>query len=283
MALQLTNNERIKLGLKGLKTAPQKPFLGFTRNFDAIWVGRDDHGVVIIRGWLLVVAFEDDGDVLAMVTQSGEWDPFARLIPEEELVWLFHGPRPPGVQARVSIKDPIMALPGEADAYRLRRILGVPPLAIIPPSELINRQPEFCMDLRIRSPASNLMSLGCKRLKSRVRFVADYHDDGGVRQASAGLSLLWWFLSLSSTKKTVIDWEALPRMEARGLPPFMSLYDGYQALRLPGLRLLVEYRATRLSDAAFIQSMADTHALPVPLVSRRLGMLHQFADDLALF
>lgn len=284
MTLELTENERTKLAVKGVKAAPIIHSFRRERIFDALWVGRDEQGTAIIRAWLEVTSFlEGLTHVYAWATAPGTMESVMRKIPEKEIVWLFLGPRPPGHLARVQEVDPIMFLPGEADAYRLRRVLGVAPVAMISPSNLISRHPEFSLDLRVRSPSNNLMNFGCRRLKSKVRFVVEHHREGGIREASAGFSLIWWSLPQPSNDRKIFDWNSVPAMEAKNAQPFLRLFEAYQALRLPGLRLLLEYRASRASDAQFIQSMADSHFLPVPLVARRLMLLHQFAQELDLF
>lgn len=282
MALQLTDSERTRLVSNGFKDQPATLTNPPGRAFDGIWVGRDETARPQIRGWLNVLAFEDEATV-AMVLNHGAWEPSIRRIPDEEILWFLRGIGRPALTASIASRDPIFALPGEGAAYRLRRILGVPPLALIQPSDMIDGQPNFALRLLIRNPKSSLMTFGFSTTRTRATFLVDSEGNGTLLEASAAFSLLRWYLQLGGPGARHFDWANLDALTANGDPAFEGFFATYQALRLPGLRLALEYRASPLRTSGFTRTFAQTHQLPLALVESRLEKLLQHQERLAIF
>jgi len=207
-----------------------------------------------------------------------------RCIPWEEVVWLLHGSSAPLLHARVPEEDPVLSLPGEDDAFRLRCLAKVDPVAMVRPTELIGLLPGFDLSTRLRSPASEKMFCGYQDRRQSPKLVVEYHDHGlGYRESSAGFSLAIWFLSKKDKDVRTLDWREVPRMELEQFAPFLHVFNVYQALRLPGLRLLLELRANRLPKEVFMRQFADEHKLPLSLVARRMHDLAGRERELTWF
>ena len=282
MALQLTDTERARLVTKGLKDRPTTITDPPGRGFDGIWVGRGEAGPPHITGWLNVLTFEE-GAIVAMVLNHGGWAPTMRRVRNEEILWFLRGPNPPALTASIASQDPILSLPGEATAFRLRCILGIPPLALIQPSGMIAGQPEFSMHPLLRSPNNSLMAFGFSLGNTRTTFFVDSEGDGKLLEASAAFSLLRWYLQLGGPGKRLFDWANLEGLLKNRDPAFDRFFATYQALRLPALRLALEYRASPLGFTTFTHAFAQAHQLPLALVESRLEHLRLHQERLAIF
>lgn len=282
MALQLTDAERTRLVTNGVRDQPTTLSDPPGRSFDGIWVGRDEAERPQIRGWLNVLAFEDETTV-AMVLNHGAWEPSIRRIPDEEILWFLRGMGRPALTATIASQDPIFSLPGEGAAYRLRRVLGIPPLALLRPSDMIEGQPGFALRLFVRNPNNSVMAFGYSTTRTRTTFMVDSEGNGSLSQASAAFSLLRWYLQLGAPGARQFDWRNLEALTAKQEPTFDGFFATYQALRLPGLRLALEYRASPLGTSDFTRTFAQTHQLPLALVESRLDKLLQYQERLAIF
>lgn len=85
---------------------------------DALRLRRSAAGAVYLRAYLQTVGIPlETGSVLAWVVSPGKGGAWRlRRIPLDEVVWLFHAPNPPASQARLLDPEPLLSLPGEAEA-----------------------------------------------------------------------------------------------------------------------------------------------------------------------
>lgn len=281
MPLELTDLEARRLALLGISKAPPMPNWIQSGSYDALLAGRDHQGRAVIQAWLKIIDLGSDSSVLAWAFYLYEFAPRLCRIPDRDLIWLMGGRNAPAQNAQVFDADPILDLPGELDAYRLRRVLGVDPIEMVNPSDLIKRTRGLFLDLRVRSSEPDFMTYGFKSLRTKVRLIVE-HEDGCLRETSAGFSLVCWFTSESEAKTHVIDWRTFPVWAEGRIRPFSRYFDAYQAFRLPGIRLLLEYRASPKGDAGFVMDMARNYDLHPQLVSRRLRQLQAASGNLPL-
>lgn len=246
------------------------------QSFDAVEVDRILNGEVCIFAGLRVLQLDVDPD--GVLAESHPWygGPIEiRWIPQERVVWLFHGPNPPAREACVPWNEPLLSLPGELEAYKIRRLAGFGPAAMADPSSMVEYLTGLELEPRIRSPNSDLMYCGFQRADNTLDLVCEWHDGAdGYREASVGMSLAIWFLSPHRDSDVwTIDWGMLPLLSITRPATFWRVFNVYGALRLPALRLLLELRSTRMSRSKFIQSFAGKHWLPIGLVTSRLKVL----------
>jgi hypothetical protein len=284
MTLEFTEVERTKLATIGLRQALDPPAQTSGVPFDAIWIGRKDTGEAIIRALLRVIRFSElPGEVFAWVTACPGKTPIIRRIPSREMVWLLGAPYPLARDARVPNLDPLMSLPGESDAYRLRRVAGIDQVSTLPPTEIVRCLDGFRLATRRVNRDQGMMRCGFRRLKTGVKLVVDSRENGAVCEDSAGFSLMMWFLSTESHVTKALDWKEIPILEASRPTGFLNVFNAYQALRLPALRLFLELRATPHSFDLFSKSLADANKLPPNLVRRRLNQILELEANLGLF
>lgn len=281
MPLELTPFEARRMTLQGLRMAPKPPGGLGTTPYDALLVGRTPQGDPLVHAWLKVVEFGVGDSVLAWAVLPDDHGPKLAWFSDRQLIWLFRSPNPPAKDARVPIAEPIFALPGEKVAFQLRRVMGIDPIEMVPPSEMIQRCPGLFLDRRVSNPDPNFMTFGFKALQTKVRLIVEC-DGGKCWESSAGYSLVSWYTSEVPARTLTTDWRNFSVRDAQRVKPMHDYLNAYQALRLPGLRLLLEYRATRLCDSDFVESIAQSYGLTTQLVSRRLMQLKERSDQLAL-
>ena len=279
MTMEFTKLEHYQMVVEATRTRQGS---ALARDTDAIWIGRRDNGEPYIRAYVRVVSLEHHFEgILTCQTRFPGVAPALIDIPREEVAWLLPGALPPpALCAKVPDQDPIMTLPGEADAFRIRSLGHLDPVEMIRPSELIGQLQGFLMDMRVRSVNNDAMHCGFISRHPTARLIVEFEDGDGLRESSAGFSLVIWHQSSKPKDTRVMEWRMLHQLEDTNQVHFLRVFDAYQALRLPGLRLLLELRATHLPSDVFVKGFADEFKLPLALVARRRAHLMRLGTDL---
>lgn len=249
-----------------------------TPAIDALWLGRSAAGSVYLRAYLQTVGLPlETGSLLAWAVNPGRSGRRRlRRIPLEEVVWLFHAPNPPASQARLLDPEPLLTLPGEAEATRLRRMVGADATSIVPPTDLIDRLPGGRIEAVEADPEPNSLCYGWRREGSGVVFLVQ--ERAGPDQDSAALSLAAWLCGYGEGMRTW-DMGCVSATERNATSQGLPLLRTWGALRLPMPRLFLEYRATPLTRHRFVSSFAHENGLPTRLVYRRLALLLRAERD----
>lgn len=125
-----------------------------------------------------------------------------RRIPLGEVVWLFHGPRPPAIQAKILDPEPLLNLLGEAAADRLRRMASVGPATLIQPTERIRGIPELSVEAVEADPEPNALRYGWRCERTKLVLMVQNRAGPQPSESPAALSLSAWFSGYTECLQT---------------------------------------------------------------------------------
>lgn len=251
------------------------------RLFDAVQIDVTETGHTRILAWLEVLAIENTSQrISAIAYDATDFKPNRRMLPLDTVVWLLKGPFAPARRASLLNSDPILDIPGEGDAFKIRTLAHVDSYRIIDPNDLCERLYGIFPVVKERGDFTGHIRCGYSRKDKYTKLYVNSSGGMDISQSSLGISISMWFVLDDNNFRSDIYWNEIPFLEETHPEGFLPVFNTYQALRAPALRLLLEFRALHLPPVKFLNYFSDRYKLPFDLVKRRLTMLLNSGIDI---
>lgn len=275
MHTHLSPSIRIRLSRRWSREAPA--FISDDPAFqvDSLWMGPRSPAEEAPFAFLHCRAIEADiRQAQVLVFGTGDTTPKSMLLPLGDLAWLCHSSLPPASLSTVDSADPLLHLPGDSEAIRIRCLAQVDPTSGVAPTRLVQGIPGMRVHLEQHPRLGR--STGSFRWTPEGIVLGAERDpvSGKPVESSVGLALAAWFCSRTPKGSCTVVWKDFTNPRGPSDVLRDRIVSTYQALRLPSLLLFLVARAKGVTRGWGEIGIAEDLRLPFLLVRDRLQKLN---------